>query len=163
MTRGAGAWWVARPKINRADALACVGCSAFGGRSACCPLPRCDFHHAEHRILCVAATRQTRATLRPSGSSLLIVEDEPLIVIDIQIAFADTCAELTTTSALEHALILVEEDGVSPAILDHAIGDKNSASLYDSKSAAFRSSSIVITMCRIRTGEGHPRLEAGII
>jgi DNA-binding response OmpR family regulator len=65
---------------------------------------------------------------RPSleGRSILIVEDEPLIVMDITQAFEATGAALTTTNTLKHALILVEHDGLSGAILDHALGDENS-------------------------------------
>ena len=65
------------------------------------------------------------------GRSILVVEDEPLIAMDIECALADTGAELTITSVLEQALILVEHDGLSAAILDHAIGDNNSSRLYD--------------------------------
>ena len=65
------------------------------------------------------------------GCSLLIVEDEPLIVMDIESEFTDSGAELTVTSVLHHATILVEHDGISAAILDHAIGEKTCAALYD--------------------------------
>jgi DNA-binding response OmpR family regulator len=66
---------------------------------------------------------------RPSleGRSILIVEDEPLIVMDITQAFEGTGAALTTTNTLKHALILVEHDGLAGAILDHALGDENSS------------------------------------
>jgi DNA-binding response OmpR family regulator len=37
---------------------------------------------------------------------------------------------LTTTNTLHHALILVEHDGLSGAILDHALGDGDSSLLY---------------------------------
>jgi len=68
---------------------------------------------------------------RPSleGRSILVVEDEPLIVMDITQAFEATGAALTTTNTLKHALILVEHDGLSGAILDHALGDGNSSLL----------------------------------
>ena len=68
---------------------------------------------------------------RPSleGRSILIVEDEPLIVMDITQAFEPTGAELTTTNTLKHALIHVEHDGLSGAILDHALGDGDSSLL----------------------------------
>jgi DNA-binding response OmpR family regulator len=69
---------------------------------------------------------------RPSfmGRSLLIVEDEPLIVMDISLAFEHTGAQLTTTNTLRHALIIVEHDGISGAILDHALPDGDSSLLY---------------------------------
>jgi len=68
---------------------------------------------------------------RPSleGRSILVVEDEPLIVMDISQAFEATGAALTTTNTLKHALILVEHDGLSGAILDHALGDGDSSQL----------------------------------
>ena len=64
-----------------------------------------------------------------TGRSILIVEDEPLIVMDITQAFEDSGAELTTTNTLRHALLVVEHDGLSAAILDHALGDGNSSLL----------------------------------
>ena len=64
-----------------------------------------------------------------TGRSILIVEDEPFIVMDITQAFEDSGAELTTTNTLRHALLLVEHDGLSVAILDHALGDGNSSLL----------------------------------
>jgi DNA-binding response OmpR family regulator len=68
---------------------------------------------------------------RPSleGRSILIVEDQPLIVMDITQEFEATGAALTTTNTLEHALLLVEHDGLSGAILDHALGDGDSSQL----------------------------------
>ena len=69
---------------------------------------------------------------RPSlaGRSILIVEDEPLIVMDISRAFEHTGAEMTTTNTLRHAMIIVEHDGLSGAILDHALPDGDSSFLY---------------------------------
>jgi DNA-binding response OmpR family regulator len=64
-----------------------------------------------------------------TGRSILIVEDEPLIVMDITQALEDSGAELTTTNTLRHALLLVEHDGLSAAILDHALGDGDSSLL----------------------------------
>jgi DNA-binding response OmpR family regulator len=69
---------------------------------------------------------------RPSldGRSILIVEDEPLIVMDITQSFDGTGAALTTTNKLRHALTLAEHDGLSGAILDHALGNDDSSLLY---------------------------------
>jgi len=64
------------------------------------------------------------------GRSLLIVEDEPLIVMDISRAFEHTGAQLTTTNTLHHAMILVEHDSLAGAILDHALPDGDSSFLY---------------------------------
>ncbi len=68
-----------------------------------------------------------RTTLE--GRSILIVEDEPLIALDIALEFEGTGAALTTTNTLDHAKVLVEHDGLSAAILDHALGDKDSSVL----------------------------------
>ena len=69
---------------------------------------------------------------RPSldGRSILIVEDEPLIALDITQAFESTGAALTTTNSLHQAMVLVEHDSLSGAILDHALGDGDSSLLY---------------------------------
>ena len=63
------------------------------------------------------------------GRSILVVEDEPLIALDITQSFEPTGAEMTTTNTLRHALLLVEHDGLSAAILDHALGDGDSSLL----------------------------------
>jgi DNA-binding response OmpR family regulator len=65
-----------------------------------------------------------------TGHSILIVEDQPLIVMDITQALEDSGAELTTTNTLRHAMLLVEHDGLSAGILDHALDDGNSSLLY---------------------------------
>jgi DNA-binding response OmpR family regulator len=70
-----------------------------------------------------------RPTLK--GRSILIVEDEPLIVMDITQAFEGTGAALTTTNSLHQALVLVNHDGLSGAILDHSLGDGDSTKLYE--------------------------------
>jgi DNA-binding response OmpR family regulator len=68
---------------------------------------------------------------RPSleGRSILVVEDQPLVALDITQQFEAAGAALTTTNTLHHALILVEHDGLSGAILDHALGDGDSSLL----------------------------------
>lgn len=63
------------------------------------------------------------------GRNILVVEDQPLIALDITQALEDAGAAVTTTHTLEHALILVEHDKLSGAILDHALGDGDSARL----------------------------------
>ena len=62
-------------------------------------------------------------------SSILVVEDHPLIVMDISLAFESAGAHLTTTNTVKHAKLLVEHDGLSAAILDHALSDGDSTSL----------------------------------
>ena len=57
------------------------------------------------------------------------MEDEPLIVMDISMAFENAGAHLTTTNTVKHAKLLVEHDGLSGAILDHALPDGDCTSL----------------------------------
>ena len=64
-----------------------------------------------------------------NGRSILIVEDEPLISLEIAQAIRKAGALITITSTLKQALILVEHDGLAVAILDHALGDGNSTRL----------------------------------
>ena len=68
---------------------------------------------------------------RPSleGHAILVVEDEPLIALDITQEFEATGAALTTINTLKHALILAEHDGLSGAILDHALPDGDCSQL----------------------------------
>jgi DNA-binding NtrC family response regulator len=63
------------------------------------------------------------------GRSLLIVEDEPLIVLDMTNTLACTGANITSTNTLKHAMLLVEHDGLAAAILDHALPDGDSSAL----------------------------------
>ena len=63
------------------------------------------------------------------GRSILIVEDEPLIAMDMVQAFRGAGAEVTITSTLKQALILVEHDGLACAVLDHALSDGTSTEL----------------------------------
>ena len=58
-----------------------------------------------------------------NGREVLIVEDEPLIAMELIEAFRKVGAFTTTTSTLKQALILVEHDGLAAAILDHALQD----------------------------------------
>jgi DNA-binding response OmpR family regulator len=67
------------------------------------------------------------STLR--GRSILIAEDEPLIALDIAEAFEAAGAAIVVTSTVHHALELVEHDGLSAAVLDHALHDGDSSPL----------------------------------
>ena len=64
-----------------------------------------------------------------SGRSILIAEDEPLIALDIAEAFKDAGATTVVTSTVHHALVLVEHDDLSAAVLDHALHGGNSSPL----------------------------------
>lgn len=63
------------------------------------------------------------------GRSVLIIEDEPLIVMDMTKSLEITGAAITSTNTLKHALLLVEHDGLAAAILDHTLGDGDSSEL----------------------------------
>jgi DNA-binding response OmpR family regulator len=63
------------------------------------------------------------------GRSILVVEDELLIAMDIAAALEKAGAHATMTTTVRHALILVEHDGLSGAILDHALSDGDSTNL----------------------------------
>ena len=77
---------------------------------------------ATPRWIAMAAPRLDRLTF-------LIVEDEPLIAMDLAVALEDAGAEVTTTTTLKHAKLLVEGDGLAGAIIDHSLGDGDSARL----------------------------------
>jgi DNA-binding NtrC family response regulator len=63
------------------------------------------------------------------GRSILIIEDEPLIALDIEQAFEQAGARVAKTNLYSEALALIEEDGLSAVVLDHAIGDHDSSAL----------------------------------
>ncbi len=63
------------------------------------------------------------------GRSVLVAEDELLIAMDIAQALERAGANATTTTTVRHALILVEHDGLSAAIMDHALKDGDSTEL----------------------------------
>jgi DNA-binding response OmpR family regulator len=64
-----------------------------------------------------------------AGRSILVVEDELLISLDIADAFKRAGAQVTATSKLSDAARLVEANGLSAAILGHGIGRDNSFAL----------------------------------
>lgn len=64
-----------------------------------------------------------------AGCSILVVEDEILIALDLVTTFERAGAKATSTSTLSHAAHLVEEDGLSAVILDHGLGPNDSSTL----------------------------------
>ena len=70
--------------------------------------------------------RQTLA-----GRSILVVEDEPLIAMDIATEFESRGAQVIQTHSLKEALKLIEADGLSAAILDHGLNDGDSTPLCE--------------------------------
>ena len=65
------------------------------------------------------------------GRSILIVEDEPLIAMEIVRAFESAGACVLKTNTLHQALVLVEEAGLSAAVLDHGLSDGDSSKLCE--------------------------------
>ena len=57
------------------------------------------------------------------GRSILVVEDEMLIGMDIRSALERAGAFVTATTTAHHALILIEHDGLAAVIMDHALAD----------------------------------------
>ena len=57
------------------------------------------------------------------GRSILIVEDEPLIALEIVTAFQNAGAVALTARSLTEAIHLVEHDGLSAAVLDFGLAD----------------------------------------
>src|SRR6476659_6453752 len=63
------------------------------------------------------------------GRSILVVEDELLIAMDIVGALEKAGAHATMSTTVRHALILVDHDGLSGAIMDHGLSDGDSTNL----------------------------------
>jgi CheY-like chemotaxis protein len=63
------------------------------------------------------------------GLTILIAEDEALIAHDLATSLEQAGATVTTTNSLEHALMLAENDGLSAAIIDHALIDGDTSEL----------------------------------
>src|SRR6476619_5660741 len=63
------------------------------------------------------------------GRSILVVEDEVLIGMDIRSALERAGATVTATTPVSHALIMVEHARISAAIMDHALADGDSTEL----------------------------------
>lgn len=64
-----------------------------------------------------------------AGRSILVVEDEPLIAMDLAQIFREAGARVVVATSLPTALDAVKNGALSAAILDHALGDDDSASV----------------------------------
>ena len=64
-----------------------------------------------------------------AGRSILIVEDEPIIALDIVTAFTNAGAVVLAARSLAEASRLVEHDGLSAAIVDFGLGDHDAGAL----------------------------------
>jgi CheY-like chemotaxis protein len=63
------------------------------------------------------------------GRTILVVEDQPLIALDIAEALEDAGAGVTVANTLCEGLSLVENDELAGAVLDHGLGDGDSSPL----------------------------------
>ena len=66
-----------------------------------------------------------------AGRSILIVEDEPLIALDIARSFEAAGARTLTVRLLRDAFPAVEDDALSAAVLDHVLSDGDSSPLCE--------------------------------
>jgi len=64
-----------------------------------------------------------------AGRSILVVEDEPLIALNIVMAFEKVGAIALTARSLVDAIRLVEHDGLSAAVLDFGLGNDDAAAV----------------------------------
>ena len=64
-----------------------------------------------------------------AGRSILIVKDEPLIALDVCAAFEKVGAVVVVARTLADAIRLVEQDGLSAAVLDFGLGDGHADAL----------------------------------
>jgi DNA-binding response OmpR family regulator len=63
------------------------------------------------------------------GHSILIVEDEVLVAMEIADAFESVGAVTTMATTLQQALILVESEDLKAAVVDHILGPEDSSPL----------------------------------
>jgi DNA-binding response OmpR family regulator len=66
-----------------------------------------------------------------AGRSILIVEDEPLIALEIITAFEGAGARVKAARTLADAKCLVGGDGLSAAVIDFGLGDGDADALCD--------------------------------
>ena len=65
------------------------------------------------------------------GREVLVVEDDPLIALDVSSAFEEAGAKVTMARTLPAALAAAEADSLSAAVLDHALGHDDSSQLCE--------------------------------
>src|SRR6187200_3055669 len=63
------------------------------------------------------------------GRSILVVENELLIALDIVQALENAGANATMTTTARHAMILADHDGLAGAIMDHGLNDGDSTAV----------------------------------
>jgi DNA-binding response OmpR family regulator len=66
-----------------------------------------------------------------TGRVVLVVEDEPLIALDIAQAIEAAGARAISTHSIAAALRAIEDPSVTAAIVDHALGDGDSSQICE--------------------------------
>ena len=66
-----------------------------------------------------------------TSSTILVVEDEPLISMDISSALEDAGAAVQVASCVDEALFLADEQTFDGAVIDFSLGDRTAQSLCD--------------------------------
>jgi DNA-binding response OmpR family regulator len=87
----------------------------------------------------------------PAGRSILVVEDEPLIALDIEQTFAKAGAIVLPTRTLGDAHHLVEQNSLSAAVLDIRLCDGDSEALCASSFCTISLSSSTAAIRRRRS------------
>jgi DNA-binding response OmpR family regulator len=64
-----------------------------------------------------------------TGRSILVVEDEPLIALEMTAVFEAAGAKVFPARTLTEAVGLIGQAGVSAAVLDHGLGNDNVSTL----------------------------------
>ncbi len=65
------------------------------------------------------------------GRSILVVEDEPLIALDVQECLQDEGAQVFCAQTLANAVLLADRPGLSAAVLDYELAGKVGHSVCD--------------------------------
>jgi CheY-like chemotaxis protein len=63
------------------------------------------------------------------GRSILVVEDDPLIRLELASLFESVGAQITATSTYEQAVAAIEQNQIRAALLDHGLQEDNIAPL----------------------------------
>jgi DNA-binding response OmpR family regulator len=64
------------------------------------------------------------------GCSILVVEDEPLIAMDVQLTFEGSGAELHIANSIDEAMPWAKRDGLCLGVLDYGLADGKCTELY---------------------------------
>ena len=93
-----------------------------------------------------------------AGRCILLVEDEPLISLDITARLQDAGARVVSASRLEKALGLAECPDLAAGVLDFDLGQWIARPSAGSWSTAGYRSSFIAGACIARSGSGPVRL-----